>query len=253
MNKVIIIPARLSSTRLPRKVLLELKGKTVIERVFDQCKKVEGVEVFIAVDCKELKDVCESFTKNVFLTDSSHQSGTDRITEVIEKLDCKYVVNVQGDEPFVDPSLITLLFKNLENEEIEMTSVMERISKVSDYENPNVVKVVIDDFSNALYFSRSPIPFVRDNIQEMIDDDKCFVASCNFYKHVGIYGYKRDFLLKYAKSSQSRLEKLEKLEQLRALEMGGKIKMELSKSTSTIGIDTKEDYNKALKYIEENE
>ena len=140
MKKVIVIPARLDSSRLPKKVLLDLKGKTVIQRVYEQCLQVKNIdEVYIATDSDEIKEVCESFTSNIFITKSTHQSGTDRIGEAVSQIDCDVVINVQGDEPFIDPKLIEELANSLENKEIPMASAMSRIKDCKDLQNSNIV------------------------------------------------------------------------------------------------------------------
>ena len=248
MKKVIVIPARLDSSRLPKKVLLDLKGKTVIQRVYEQCLKVSNIDaVYIATDSLEIKDICDTFTSNVMLTKSTHQSGTDRIGEAVAFIDCDIVINVQGDEPFIEPTLIEELVNSFENSEISMASAMSRINDVKDLQNSNVVKVTVDDQKNALYFSRSLIPFPRD-FKELLSFDKVLEKHV-FYRHIGIYGYRKDFLVSYVNIKQSYLEKVEKLEQLRALENGFKIKMIEAKS-SLIGIDTQEDYEEALKKYE---
>ena len=248
MKKVIVIPARLDSSRLPKKVLLDLKGKTVIQRVYEQCLKVSNIDaVYIATDSLEIKDICDTFTSNVMLTESTHQSGTDRIGEAVAFIDCDIVINVQGDEPFIEPTLIEELVNSFENSEISMASAMSRINDVKDLQNSNVVKVTVDDQKNALYFSRSLIPFPRD-FKELLSFDKVLEKHV-FYRHIGIYGYRKDFLVSYVNMKQSYLEKVEKLEQLRALENGFKIKMIEAKS-SLIGIDTQEDYEEALKKYE---
>ena len=248
MKKVIVIPARLDSSRLPKKVLLDLKGKTVIQRVYEQCLKVSNIDaVYIATDSLEIKDICDTFTSNVMLTKSTHQSGTDRIGEAVAFIDCDIVINVQGDEPFIEPTLIEELVNSFENSEISMASAMSRINDVKDLQNSNVVKVTVDDQKNALYFSRSLIPFPRD-FKELITSGKVLEKHV-FYRHIGIYGYRKDFLVSYVNMKQSYLEKVEKLEQLRALENGFKIKMIEAKS-SLIGIDTQQDYEEALKKYE---
>ena len=245
MKKVIIIPARLDSSRLPRKVLLDLKGKTVIQRVYEQCLKVKNVdEVYIATDSIEIKEVCETFTDKVVITKSTHQSGTDRIGEAVSAIDCDIVINVQGDEPFIEPSLIEALVNSFSNSDISMSSAMSKINNVKDLQNTNVVKVVTDLHNNALFFSRSLIPFPRD-VKE-ISIAKEVLGKGQFFRHIGIYGYRKDFLLKFVNMEQSYLEKVEKLEQLRALENGFKIKM-IEANSSLIGIDTREDYEEALK------
>lgn len=245
MKKVIIIPARLDSSRLPKKVLLDLKGKTVIQRVYEQCLKVKNVDgVYIATDSIEIKEVCETFTDKVVITKSTHQSGTDRIGEAVSAIDCDIVINVQGDEPFIEPSLIEALVNSFSNSDISMSSAMSKINNIKDLQNTNVVKVVTDLHNNALFFSRSLIPFPRD-VKE-ISTAKEVLEMGQFFRHIGIYGYRKDFLLKFVNMEQSYLEKVEKLEQLRALENGFKIKM-IEANSSLIGIDTREDYEEALK------
>jgi len=248
MKKIIVIPARLSSTRLPNKVLLDLKGKTILQRVYEQCLKVNGVFVLIATDSQKVKKSCLKFTQNVIMTSDEHKSGTDRITEAINGLDYEAVVNVQGDEPFISPLLIERLFKTLETERVQVVTACKRVSTFEDLFDSNIVKLVKDYENNALFFSRSCIPHIRDKSQLFVDE-KNFFENSIFYKHVGVYGYKKDFLTKYPTLVKSNLEKLEMLEQLRILESGFKIKVLESKFES-IGIDTKDDYKKAIKKIE---
>ena len=245
MKKVIVIPARLDSSRLPKKVLLDLKGKTVLQRVYEQCLKVKNIdEVYIATDSLEIKEVCETFTNQVIITKSNHQSGTDRIGEAISSIDCDIVINVQGDEPFIEPSLIEALVNSFSNSEITMSSAMSKINNVKDLQNSNVVKVVVDSQNNALFFSRSMLPFPRD-VKEISSSNEV-LEKYQFFRHIGIYGYRKEFLLHYVNMEQSSLEKIEKLEQLRALENGFKIKM-IETDSSLMGIDTREDYEEALK------
>ena len=245
MKKVIVIPARLDSSRLPKKVLLDLKGKTVIQRVYEQCLKVKNIDgVYIATDSTEIEGVCRSFTDHIILTKSSHQSGTDRIGEAVSGIDCDIVVNVQGDEPFIDPNLIEELVHSFDDDQVSMASAMSKIENIKDLQDPNVVKVVVDTQNNAIYFSRAPIPFPRDH-QEIIRSNE-ELKKHNFFRHIGIYGYRKDFLAKYIEMDQTNLEKLEKLEQLRVIENGFKIKM-IEVATSLTGIDTLEDYEEALK------
>jgi len=245
MKKVIVIPARIDSSRLPKKVLLDLKGRTVIQRVYEQCLKVANIDaVYIATDSNEIKEVCNSFTDDVIITKSTHQSGTDRIGEAVAFIDCDIVINVQGDEPFIDPTLIEELVNSFENSEISMSSAMSKIDDVNDLQNSNVVKVTVDNQNNALYFSRALIPFPRDHKELLISNKE--LEKFPVYRHIGIYGYRKEFLLDYIKMNQSYLEKVEKLEQLRALENGFKIKM-IEAKHSLSGIDTQEDYEEALK------
>jgi len=200
--------------------------------------------VYIATDSMEIKEVCETFTNNVIITKSTHKSGTDRIGEAVSAIDCDIVINVQGDEPFIEPSLIEALVNSFSNSEISMSSAMSKINNVKDLQNTNVVKVVTDLHNNALFFSRSLIPFPRD-VKEISTANEVLEES-QFFRHIGIYGYRKDFLLHFVNLEQSYLEKVEKLEQLRALENGFKIKM-IEASSSLIGIDTQEDYEEALK------
>jgi 3-deoxy-manno-octulosonate cytidylyltransferase (CMP-KDO synthetase) len=245
MKKVIVIPARLDSSRLPKKVLLDLKGKTVIQRVYEQCLRVKNIDgVYIATDSSEIEEVCRSFTNHIILTKSTHQSGTDRIGEAVAGIDCDVVVNVQGDEPFIDPNIIEELVNSFNDDQVSMASAMSKIENIKDLQDPNVVKVVVDTQNNAIYFSRAPIPFPRDH-QEIIHSNE-ELKNHNFFRHIGIYGYRKDFLAKYIEMDQTNLEKLEKLEQLRVIENGFKIKM-IEAATSLIGIDTQEDYEEALK------
>ena len=202
MKKVIIIPARLDSSRLPKKVLLDLKGKTVIQRVYEQCLKVKNVDgVYIATDSIEIKEVCETFTNQVVITKSTHQSGTDRIGEAVSAIACDIVINVQGDEPFIEPSLIEALVNSFSNSEISMSSAMSKINNVKDLHNPNVVKVVTDLHNNALFFSRSLLPFPRDVKEISIANE--MLKKYQFFRHIGIYGYRKEFLLHYINMKQS--------------------------------------------------
>jgi len=238
MRKIIVIPARLASSRLPNKILLDLGGKTIIQRVFEQCSLSDADEVFIATDSLKVKKACSVFTKNIILTNKNHTSGTDRIAEAVKEIDCDVVINVQGDEPFIHPELINQLLDSFEGN-IQMVSAMEPFSDIKEIENPNNVKVVVDKNKNALYFSRAKIPYNREQINQN-----------NYYKHIGIYAYTKEFLLKYSQMEISFLEQIEKLEQLRVLENGYKIKM-IATHLNAIGIDTEEDYKKAIQYLKE--
>jgi len=248
MKKIVVIPARLNSSRLPNKVLLDLKGKTVLQRVYEQCLKAKNIdEVYIAIDSNIVKESCEKFTRNVFMTKNTHQSGTDRIAEIATHLECDIIINVQGDEPFIDVELIENLADSLD-ENTYMVSAMHKISKLDELKNHNVVKVAIDKNSYALYFSRSIIPYHRDEWVNLLNHHMVIPEGLKFYRHLGIYGYKKDFLLKYSHMEESYLEGVEKLEQLRVLENGYKIKM-IESDYNSIGIDTEEDYKKALEIL----
>ena len=250
MKKFILIPARLSSKRLPNKVLLDLKGKTILQRVYEQCNQVKDVKVFITTDSKKVEESCLKFTQNIIMTSVNHKSGTERIIEAVENLDYDLLINVQGDEPFINPLLIESLFKLLEHKKDFVVTVCEQLSSFEDLFDPNTVKVVKDINHNALYFSRSAIPHVRDVAELPKDEDKFFENTC-FYKHVGIYGYNKTFIKKYSSLAISPLEEQEVLEQLRILENGFKIKV-LETEYKSLGIDTKDDYEKALELIHES-
>jgi len=243
-----VIPARLNSSRLPRKVLLDLHGKTVVQRVYEKCIQAKNIdEVYIATDSLEVKESCELFTKNIIMTSETHESGTDRIAQAIENIDCDVIINVQGDEPFIDIKLIEELANSFDDE-TKMVSAMHKIKLVEDLKNPNVVKVNVDKNLNALYFSRSIIPHHRDDWDSLLNHHVTIPEPLRFYRHLGVYGYTKEFIKTYSNMEVSYLERLEKLEQLRVLENGYKIKM-IETDYNSIGIDTKEDYEKALELL----
>lgn len=244
MHTTIVIPARLNSSRLPNKILLDLKGKSVVHRVYEQCLKVEGVDrIIIAVDDEKVLAHCKQFTENVMMTSAQHQSGTDRIAEVATQIETDFIVNVQGDEPFIDPRLVERIIMGYEKG-ISVVSGMYRINEVKELLNPNAVKVVIDKNNEALYFSRAPIPYYRDEMVTWQAEDK-LPEEVNVYRHLGIYGYDKEALVRFASLPQSTLEIAEKLEQLRFLENGDRIKM-VETDKATVGIDTEQDYKAAL-------
>ena len=241
-KSVVIIPARLKSSRLPEKVILDLAGKPVIERVYDQALKAKMPErVFIATDSEKVMGICNGFTQDVVMTSDDHISGTDRIAEAAKEIDTDVIINVQGDEPFIQPSIIDELISQFEDEELQMASVMCKITTREEYLNPNAVKVVTDRNNYALYFSRASIPYSRDEMERL---PEVLPKEMKVYKHLGIYAYRKSFISKYSSLKPTYLETTEKLEQLRVLENGYKIKMIESLSAS-LGIDTLEDLEKA--------
>lgn len=249
LKKIVVIPARLSSSRLPGKVLLDLKGKSVVQRVFEQVQKAKNIDaIYIATDSTEVQKVCQAFTSNVILTSDKHESGTDRIAEAVATIECDVVINVQGDEPFIEPKLIEDLAATFDDETTPMASAMHKIELVEELKNPNVVKVVVNKQNNAIYFSRSIIPHHRDEWDALLNHHTHIPKGLHFYRHLGIYGYTKEFLLKYITMEMTYLERLEKLEQLRVLENGYKIKM-IETSYNSIGIDTQSDYEKALEML----
>jgi 3-deoxy-manno-octulosonate cytidylyltransferase (CMP-KDO synthetase) len=228
----IVIPARWGSTRFPGKPLHLLAGKPLIQHVWERCRAVPGVErVIVATDDTRILEAAFSFGAEVALTSARHPSGTDRIAEVAKNLvGTSILLNVQGDEPFLDPKLAGRLIKTLQDEpRLEMATAACPLDP-ADLENPNAVKVVCDLQGNALYFSRSPIPCERDGGGK----------PPARLRHLGIYAYRRSFLLDFVKKKPSPLEKLEKLEQLRALEHGAKIRVLTTKAAGP-GVDTPED------------
>lgn len=215
----VIIPARYQSSRLPGKLLMDLQGQTVIERVYRQALLANPKSITIATDSEAIFDVVTRFGAQAVMTASTHQTGTDRIAEVVEKrgfLPDDIIVNVQGDEPLIAPALITQVAKSLANGEVPMATLCWPVEDDALCANPNVVKVVRDCHNNALYFSRSPIPANRDK-----------PLSCqNVFRHIGLYAYRAAFLQEMVNWPVCELESIEALEQLRVLWAGFKIKVE---------------------------
>jgi 3-deoxy-manno-octulosonate cytidylyltransferase (CMP-KDO synthetase) len=233
MPKVaVIIPARYASTRFPGKPLFPIAGKPLVQHVWERCVAAKGVdEVIVATDDTRIAHVAVEFGANVSMTSPKHRSGTDRVAEVAKKLrGITHVINVQGDEPLTEPTLVTRLAEAMtKSKKIEMSTAAVAFGPDDDVTNPNLVKVVVAQNSNALYFSRSPIPFVRTDGVEP-----------TFYRHLGIYGYTTKFLLQFVKWKPSPLELSESLEQLRALENGARIHV-LPAHEAAVGVDTPED------------
>ena len=238
MKFVVVIPARYQSTRLPAKPLQDIAGKTMIERVYQQACKSGAERVVIATDDQRIVDVADGFGAEVVLTAASHESGTERLAEVCEKLafsNDTIVVNVQGDEPLIPPAVISQVAGLLEDApEVKMASLSVPIHEDTDIHDPNVVKVVCDKDDHALYFSRSAVPHERDG------DWQCELYS----RHIGIYSYRAHFVGEYLRLSPSPIEKMEKLEQLRVLWHGYKIKMARAIEIPAHGVDTPEDLEK---------
>lgn len=240
MKAVVVIPARHASTRLPSKLILpEVKsvtGRYIIEHVYQNVKTARRIQkVIIATDSQLIYDIVKGFGGEVEMTSVSHTSGTDRIAEVAGRLAADVIVNVQGDEPEMNATMVDQVVDTLvEDKAAVMATLAQRINEASELANPNVVKVVLDNFGYALYFSRSQIPYVRES------KDPIHEPGIIFLRHLGIYAYRRDFLLKYSRLPASPLEHSEKLEQLRALSNGYKIKVAITQYTSR-GIDTRDD------------
>ncbi len=238
-----IIPTRYASSRFPGKPLVEIHGKSMIQRVFEQAKRsVSLSEVVVATDDDRIFNEVLSFGGNAVMTRADHVSGTDRCFEALEKQADSYdaVLNIQGDEPFIDPAQINQLAGLLANDNTEISTLAAEISNTSDLFDQNCVKVVLDKNGKALYFSRQAIPFVRNA------DPATWLHHQTYYKHLGIYGYLTESLNQIVKMNPSSLEKSESLEQLRWLQNGLIIRVGITK-TESIGIDTPEDLAKALK------
>lgn len=236
----IIIPARYSSKRLNAKPLIEVGGKTIIQWVWEKAKQVKSADmVIIATDNQEIYNVAKAFGADVEMTSEHHQSGSDRIVEVAEKYpEIEYIVNLQGDEPMINPDCVEEAIKQLkENKDADIATLVSKAKSDDDMEDPNMVKCVFDVNGWALYFSRSKIPYERN----------ADIAS--FYKHIGIYAYKKESLFRMSKLEQPEIEKAESLEQLRALYYGMKIKTSVVEYDS-IGIDTIEDLYAFKKLVE---
>lgn len=239
MNAVIVIPARLASTRLPRKLLLRETGKSVLQHTYESASQsLKATKVIVAADDQEIVQEVESFGGDVVLTNPAHICGTDRVAEVAQSLtDCDVIVNVQGDEPEISAEAIDLAISLLErNKEAPMSTLATPIRTRELLEDPSCVKVVSDRFGRALYFSRSAIPHPRDWSEERLEAN-----PPNFLQHVGLYSYRREFLLKIPSLPVPAMEKIESLEQLRVLASGHAILVGLI-DHPIAGIDTPEDY-----------
>lgn len=255
-NIIAIIPARLVSTRLPKKLLLPIIEKPLILWTVEQAKKAKNVSrVIVATDSEEILRVVEKSGNEAVLTAENHQSGSDRIAEVAEILpENSIIVNVQGDEPLVSPTTIEKAIDViLQDASIQMATTCEPIHSIKDVLSSDVVKVITDENDFALYFSRLPIPFPREavkkygNLEIALREEKDLISL--YRKHTGLYVYRREFLLKYTRLNQTNLEKTEMLEQLRALENGAKIKV-VEVRTSSIGVDTREDFERVRQILE---
>ncbi len=239
MRAAAVIPARYASTRFPGKPLALIAGKPMIQWVYERTGQAGLVdEVIVATDDERILLVVESFGGKAVLTSAEHSNGSERVAEVAAALSARVIINVQGDEPLIEPAMIDqALAPLLEDESILAGTLMSPIKKAEELINPNIVKVVTDNNGFALYFSRSPIPCQRDLWKEAV------VATENHYKHIGLYAYQREFLLRLCRLSPSLLEQAEQLEQLRILQNGYRIKV-IETQYSCLGVDTPEDIKK---------
>ena len=234
----IIIPARYGSSRLEGKPLIEVCGKPIIQWVYEKAQQSKLADIIIvATDDQRIYDAVKAFGGNVEMTSTEHKCGSDRIKEVVMRHpEISYIVNLQGDEPLIKPESIDAVAQNVKEDKLADISTLIRKITPEEAENPNLVKCVVDNFGFAMYFSRSKIPFERN------------IDQSDFYGHLGIYGYKRDALIKMTELPQSSYEKSESLEQLRALQNGMKIKTTIVDFVP-VGIDTKEDLDKFTNII----
>lgn len=248
MKIAAIIPARYASTRFPGKPLANIAGKTMIQRVYEQCKQInELAYVIVATDDERIYQKVIQFGGQACMTSSQHLTGTDRIWEVVEKLNLAVdvIINVQGDEPFIQPSQIQNIIDCFQDPNAAIATLVKPIQQNEVLFNVNAPKVVLDDAHFALYFSRQAIPFLRNEPTEN------WLNNHTYYQHIGIYGFRKDVLQKLVKLAPSKLEQAESLEQLRWLAAGYKIKTATTHET-TIAIDTPEDLEIAIKLYNQN-
>jgi len=241
MKIIAMIPARYSASRFPGKLMKDLGGKTVILRTFEAALSTNLFdEVYVVTDSEIIQKNISDAGGNVIMSKTVHQCGSDRIAEAVEFLDADIVINVQGDEPFIDKTSLSQLievFKEDVNKEIDLASLKVEITNQEDIENPNNVKVITDINNLAIYFSRSVVPFHRDKD-----------ISVKYYKHKGVYAFRKQALLDFYNTPMTPLEASEKIEAIRYQEIGKKIKM-IETAAEAIGIDTPEDLEKAKKYL----
>lgn len=245
MKITAIIPARYASTRFPGKALAEICGKPMIQHVYEQARRASLVNtVIVATDDDRILKEVTSFGGECRMTRADHETGTDRLAELAVALDADIIVNVQGDEPLIEPEMIDQAIQPLiDDPTLRMSTLKTRIKCLHDFLSPNVVKVVTDQNCNALYFSRSPLPFFRDKWQDL-KDDSFASGKLLCHKHVGLYVYRRNFLVEFAAMPATFLEISEKLEQLRAIENGVRIRV-IETEYESIGVDTPDDLAKA--------
>ena len=238
MKSVAVIPARYASTRFPGKVLADLGGKPILQHVWERTKRSKADAVLIAVDDPKVFDAGRAFGADIVMTSPDHPSGSDRIWEAVRERDAEVIINVQGDEPFIPPALIEQLIQGLKNDKsLKMITACVPFADINNSENPSAVKVILDKNDYAVYFSRYPIPYNRDNIEGVVR-----------YRHIGIYGFRRDYLFEFASQERTYLEKCENLEQLRAIENGVKIKV-VKTDYNPLSVDTLEDLQNILKIL----
>ncbi len=238
MNIIGIVPARFGSTRFPGKPLVDINGKSMIQRVYEQCIQASRLsKLVIATDDGKILNHILEFGGNAVLTSPQHQSGTDRCAEVIDKIGAEkwdVVINIQGDEPFIHPEQIDLLCSAFDDEETKLATIVKKISSIDELFNHNNVKVILNKRKEAVYFSRTPIPYNRNFPEQE------WLKYSAYYKHIGIYGYRTQTLMEVSKLAKTNLEITESLEQLRWIENGYIIRAEIT-TLESIAIDTPDD------------
>jgi len=261
LKAVAVIPARFNSTRFPGKPLAILKEKPLIQHVYEHVASANLITaVFVATDDKRISDAVIKFSGRALMTSPEHTCGTERIAEVAKNIDCDIVVNIQGDEPFIRPDMVDDVVRVLSDDpRAGISTLAKKTADIKEILSPNVVKVVFNNEGFAMYFSRAPIPYYRDSYELRVKSyelkenipspPSSKLRTPNFYyKHIGIYGYRKDVLLRFASIPKDRLELIEQLEQLRALAAGIKIKVKET-PYDTIGIDTVEDLKRAEEWL----
>jgi 3-deoxy-manno-octulosonate cytidylyltransferase (CMP-KDO synthetase) len=248
-----VIPARYGSSRFEGKPLADILGKPMIQYVYEGVRESKLIdEVIVATDDQRIMEAVQSFGGKAVMTSPTHFTGPDRVADVVKKLKSEIIVNVQGDEPLIKGNIIDKAIRPLLAEDaLQLSTLMTRIEEVKDWLNPHIVKVVVDQKNYALYFSRSPIPFPRDLHIGRLESNPFGTSRPlpkRVFKHIGVYVFRRKFLLHFSKMRPSPLEKLEKLEQLRALENGYRIKVNLV-NYEPLSVDTPEDLQKVISYF----
>lgn len=249
----VIIPARYASTRLPGKVLLDINGKPMVQHVYERAVESGAESIVIATDDERVKKVAEGFGALVCMTNDAHQSGTERIAEVVSLLDYEdeaIIVNLQGDEPFLPAAVIKQVAHELnEHDNVKMASLCRAIDDVEDLFNANIAKVILNHRKQALYFSRAPIPWERDNF--VMGDKSPKKIDGTHYRHIGIYAFRASFLQQYIEMEPCEAEQLEFLEQLRVLWHGSRIQMGIVRQNVPRGVDNEADLAFIRKYAKD--
>ena len=254
MKFTVIIPARYASSRLPGKPLADIAGKPMIQHVWEKAQQSGASRVVVATDNEEVAQAVYSFGGEVCMTSSQHNSGTERLAEVVEKLaipDDEIIDNIQGDEPLIPPVIVSQVAQNLANNGVNMATLAVKLADAEELFNPNVVKAVTDKNGNVLYFSRAAIPWNRDQFANLsAQQQKQLLLQDHYLRHIGIYAYRAGFIKQYVQWQPTTLEQIESLEQLRVLWYGEKIHVDLAKEVPAVGVDTAEDLEKVRSILD---